>query len=177
MRHAYVVDPLSANLSADLAMVLYCAGHFEEAMAQIKKTEAVFPDWDPFYDLVFYNVYKRDDAAALELLETKENDANPPAGYRARLAYYKGKVGKLDEARELLGAIEEAYNEGETSAYRPALAHLGLKNYDQALHYLDLAVEERFPRLTRLGISPMWDPVRDDPRFQEILRVVGLGAS
>ena len=178
MRRAYEVDPLSANLSADLAMVLYTAGRFEEAAAQIRKTSAVFPDWDPTYDLVALNFYKGAYADALALLEQADNDPDQQQpDFRAFLAYAKAKAGKLQEARALLLTIEAAYEQGSESAYRLAYVHMGLGESDEALRYLDLAVQERFPRVTRLGIDPTWDPLRGDPRFQEILRAVGLAAS
>ena len=47
-------------------------------------------------------------------------------------------------------------------------AHAGEK--DQALEWLEKAYQERESRLVYLGVNPTWDTLRDDPRFQDLLR-------
>jgi hypothetical protein len=47
---------------------------------------------------------------------------------------------------------------------------------DQAFHWLDKAFEERFNRLAYLSVEALWDPLRPDPRFAELLRRVAVPA-
>jgi hypothetical protein len=55
-----------------------------------------------------------------------------------------------------------------------ALAYLGVGNNEAALSTLEKAFAQRFNLLTALKVEPVYDPLRDDPRFQELLRRVGL---
>jgi hypothetical protein len=55
-----------------------------------------------------------------------------------------------------------------------ALAYLGVGNNDAALGSLEKAFVQRSNLLTTLKVEPVYDPLRDDPRFQELLRRVGL---
>ena len=49
-----------------------------------------------------------------------------------------------------------------------------LGDNDSALEWLEKAYEERHLQLNRIGISPLFDPLRSDPRFKELLKKVGL---
>jgi gamma-glutamylcysteine synthetase len=46
---------------------------------------------------------------------------------------------------------------------------------DQALAQLEKACEDRDVRVTLLGVDPRWNSLRSDPRFQAILKRIGLG--
>ena len=56
------------------------------------------------------------------------------------------------------------------------MVHLGLGNYDKAFEYLNRSVEERTTWLVWLVRDTRWDPVRSDPRFQEVIRRIGFPA-
>ena len=58
--------------------------------------------------------------------------------------------------------------------YWLAIAYLGLGLRDEALHQLERACEDRFDWLISLGVEPMFDPLRSNPRFQNLLKRVGL---
>src|SRR5262249_41001496 len=92
----------------------------------------------------------------------------------ANLGYVRARLGQLDEAREILRQLSEDAKE----RYKPALAFagvdLGLGENDQALNSLDKAFEERFNRLAYLRREPIWDPLRSDPRFVDLLRRINL---
>ena len=55
-----------------------------------------------------------------------------------------------------------------------AIVHVGLGENDHALSWLDKAYEERFNRLAYLRREPVWDPLRSDPRFTDLLRRINL---
>ena len=59
-------------------------------------------------------------------------------------------------------------------AFFVALVHAGLEDRDQSFAWLQRAFEERFNRLAYLGVEALWDPLRSDPRFAELVRKVGL---
>jgi len=55
-----------------------------------------------------------------------------------------------------------------------ATAHVGMGNTDEALSCLQRACEESPGTLASVKVDPIFDPLRDDPRFQEVLRCEGL---
>jgi hypothetical protein len=55
-----------------------------------------------------------------------------------------------------------------------ALVYLGLGEKDQAIDWLEKALQHRENGALGLGVYPLFDPLRPEPRFQELLRHVGL---
>jgi hypothetical protein len=92
----------------------------------------------------------------------------PPLGYTYALA------GSRDEARKVLGQLEELSKRKYVSAFFIATIHIGLGEKDRAFEWLDNAYQERNPNLVNLKVHPIFDPLRADPRFANLLRRVGL---
>src|SRR5690606_38350885 len=88
----------------------------------------------------------------------------------ANLGYVQARLGQAAEARRILQQLAEASKQRYTPGLAFAIVHLGLGEHDQALSWLEKAYEERFNRLAYLRQERIWDPVRDDPRFQDVLR-------
>ena len=88
----------------------------------------------------------------------------------------------LGQAYEQKGMLREAIAELETAVrlaggspvYQASLAHLGLGNNVKVFDLLNAAVRERSPRAAFLGVEPRFDGLRADPKFQQLLRSVGL---
>ena len=57
------------------------------------------------------------------------------------------------------------------------MAYSGLGDADQAFHWLERAFQMRSRRLLYLGRDAVWDPIRSDPRFDELRRRIGLPAT
>jgi serine/threonine-protein kinase len=53
-------------------------------------------------------------------------------------------------------------------------AYLGLGDYEQTFVWLERGYQEKAPFLQTLKVNPQYDPIRDDPRFKDLLRRVGL---
>jgi hypothetical protein len=60
------------------------------------------------------------------------------------------------------------------SAFSFAVIYLGLGEKDQAFAWLEKAYEERSFLLAYLKVDPIWDPLRSDPRFADLVRRIGL---
>lgn len=92
----------------------------------------------------------------------------------ANLGYVRARLGDRVEARRVLEQLEAASNVRYTPALAFAMVHLGLGENDQAIASLDKAYDERFNRLAYLRREPVWDALRADPRFKELVRRIGL---
>jgi pentatricopeptide repeat protein len=79
-------------------------------------------------------------------------------------------AGRLDEAKQL---VEELHRRRESGYVPPAAflnAYLGLGDREQAFAWLERAAEERSGMTQYVRVHPYLDPLRDDPRFRDLLR-------
>jgi serine/threonine-protein kinase len=86
----------------------------------------------------------------------------------------QARRGGPEGARRILQQLSEASKDRYTPAFAFAVVHLGLGENDQALTRLEQAYDERFNRLAYLRREAIWDPLRQDPRFQVLLRRINL---
>ncbi len=75
-----------------------------------------------------------------------------------------------NQALEILGEYEREEKRSYVSPYNIAAVYVGLNERDKALEYLEKAFEERTCALAFVKVEPLWDPIRPDPRFQDLLR-------
>jgi serine/threonine-protein kinase len=94
--------------------------------------------------------------------------------FESYLGFAYAAAGKQTEAMELLANLREIAKERYVSAYNFAMIHTGLGEIDEAIEWLEKAFEERSGFLPFLKVEPMLDPLRDDSRFQELLRKIGF---
>jgi hypothetical protein len=80
---------------------------------------------------------------------------------------------------KILEQLNTISKERYVSAYSFALVHLGRGDKDEALRYLEKAYEDRAGELLRyIGVDPLLDPLRSDPRFEALARkIVGPPAT
>ena len=87
---------------------------------------------------------------------------------------FAAKSGKQAEARAELEGLLKSSTERYVSPYSIAMIYNGLGERDETLAWLERGVEQRDPRMTFLKVEPKWNNLRDDPRFTDVLRRVGL---
>jgi tetratricopeptide (TPR) repeat protein len=104
-----------------------------------------------------YQVLSRDSAMSLAL-----------AGY------VHGRMGQRSQALREIQQLADAAKHRYTPAFAQALIYAGMEDRDQAVVWLNKSYEERFARLAYLKHESLWDPVRSDPRFTELLSRIGL---
>src|SRR5262249_55411964 len=92
------------------------------------------------------------------------------SNHLARLGYAYGRAGRKAEALAIARELEELSKVRYGPAFDRCLVSLGLDDKDQALFWLQKAYEEREVSVSNNIASPFLDSVRDDPRFQDMLR-------
>jgi hypothetical protein len=86
-----------------------------------------------------------------------------------------GRLGESQKARHAVQEMEESQRRsGQDPLALHATAYLGMGLKDEALASLQQACEKRAGFLVWLAVDPIYDPLRSDPRFQNLLRCVGL---
>ncbi|HEX6284170.1 MAG TPA: tetratricopeptide repeat protein, partial [Pyrinomonadaceae bacterium] len=79
-------------------------------------------------------------------------------------------VGRNAEARDILSKLQALAERRYVTALYFAIVYTGLKDNDQAIHYLNKAFEDRHPGLVLIRIDPMFDALRSDGRFQQLVK-------
>jgi hypothetical protein len=95
-------------------------------------------------------------------------------GYWSPRAYIYGRAGQLEQAGRELEKLEKVSRHESQGPAVMLWAHLGMSNKEEALADLEKAYSEHLGILATLKVEPAFDPLRSDPRFQDLLRRVGL---
>lgn len=168
-------DPASLEKNMVLGGILYHAGEYDEALQQLQFTLELAPDYastQRAIGLVLLQKGKQDEAiAALE----RALALHAGQGIRGDLGYAYAVSGRRRAALRQLEKLEDLSRAGHDSAFSIALVHHGLGETDEAIDWLNEAYEERDFRMIRLLVDPVWDDVRDEPRFRQLLLTIGLG--
>lgn len=171
---AQELDPLSAFPHIEEAIIHYVAGRHDEAIAKGQRLLAAAPDLVLAYNglaLNYAQLGRYDDAlAALDRTDLHGENLNTTAIRGVVFAL----AGRQADAREVLARLEEIAHTQPVSAFHHATIHTSLGEHDLALDLLEQGARERASYLELLKVEPLLSPLRSDPRFNDLLRLVGL---
>jgi TolB-like protein/Tfp pilus assembly protein PilF len=169
------LDPASPAVSHSLAVQLYLARKFDQAIEQARDTLEMDANFAISY-AVMGEVYlaKGMYREGLSALEKYSALSRSGAASLALLGYSHARLGEREESLQMIEALKAASKQSFVSAFFVALVYAGLEDKDQAFTWLEKAYEERFNRLAYLKVEALWDPLRSDPRFADLLRRVGI---
>ncbi len=92
----------------------------------------------------------------------------------AWLAYVYGRSGQNPQAQRALEKLKHLSQNSKVDPNTLLLAYVGMGKKDDALSCLEEAYAAHSTSLTSLKVNPVYDPLRSDPRFQDVLRRMGL---
>jgi TolB-like protein/DNA-binding winged helix-turn-helix (wHTH) protein/Flp pilus assembly protein TadD len=173
MRRAESLDPLSLIINADLAELLVLAHSYDESIEQSRKTIEMDPNF-PLAHVQLAQAYlakhMNEDAVA-ELQKAVQLSAGSPTSI-ANLARAYVAVGKRSDAQKLLSELKQRSSPSSSYAAEISVIYAALGDTDQAMSWLEKGYEERFN--PGVLLRPGFDPLRSDPRFEDLVRRIGL---
>ncbi len=177
MKNGQELDPLSLIINVAVGWALYFARSYDKAIEQLRRTAELDPNYPVTYWILGLVLRK---TGCHELAMTEGEKGVKLSGgspmMRAALAHTLGTAGQPVEAGQILDDLTRQANQKYVAPYFFAGIHVGLGENDRALEYLEKAYEEHSNWLIYLHIDPSMDDLRDDPRFQDLVRRVGLPA-
>jgi len=173
-RRARELDPLG-NAGAAIGWILSHARRYDEAIRELHSVLAVHPDdASAHLFLAFPMIAKGQAEEAIPDLEKTASTTHRSPGALELLATAHARAGHRAEALRLLKELQQGREAGSVQATSFINPNLALGNYDEALVWFERAFEKREGILQWLKVHPFFDPVRDDPRFKDLLHRVGL---
>ena len=170
-KRALELDPLSLITNADVGLAFYMARQYDQAIEQCGKTLEMDPHFIVAHEcLGRAYLQKRMFEEAISEFQKTVTLSQGKARFIAFLGEAYGMSGKMDEALGLLEELKKRSSQRYVSAYDIARIHLALGKKDHTLDWLKKAYEERVGYLAWLNVDPAFDPLRPDPRFQDLLR-------
>jgi eukaryotic-like serine/threonine-protein kinase len=177
MKNSHDLDPLSLIINVAVGWHLYFSRRYDESIEQLRRTV----DLDPNYPVTYWilGLLLRKTGSYDMAITEGEKGVNLSGGsplIRAALAQTLGTAGRRKEARQILEDLTELAKQKYVAPYFFAGIHAGLGENERAIEYLEKCYQEHSHWLIYIDKDPSLDGIRDDPRFQVILRRIGLPA-
>src|SRR5205814_565902 len=165
------VAPLSTLIADDVAYAYYLARRYDEAIRTCQKSLELDPNHfgGPLNLGVVYEAKGMHDEA-IKQFEKSIAIGGRTSGVLAVLAHAYATSGRQAEAQKMLAELNEMSKQAYVSSYDLAILYVGLGDKDRALERLNKAYEERAGFIIYLNVEPVFDPLRSDPRFAELVR-------
>jgi len=165
------LDPVSSQSIAEAAEASYYARQYDASMNLLRRLEATNPQrvllgfW--------FGVVNREKGLYQDSVNAFMNVGNHPHAL-GHMGNAYARWGREAEARALIPRLQQHIRQNGIGTYEVALVYAGLREKDSAFEWLEKAYLIRDKGLTFLKVDPCLDPLRTDPRFQELLQRVGL---
>jgi TolB-like protein/Flp pilus assembly protein TadD len=169
------LDPISPVYIAFFGMILYRARRFEEAVEQCQKALEIAPHYPNA--LWFMSLAQEQQGHLHEAIASLEKAVNLSQGqgsyFQALLGRAYGLAGDKAKAQGILDGLKALSLQRYVSPFDIAVVYAGLGDLPSAFQWFDRAYEERVFRIIELTL-PMFDDLRSDPRWQVLVRRIGL---
>ncbi len=175
MKIAQKLDPLGLITNANVGYIHHLARDYRKAISEYQRTLEIDPAFYPALDYLGEAYLQLGEfEQAIEAFNKALVASQNGPDVVVRLGYLYGVIGENDKARKMIDELLSRSKKEFIAASGIALIYMGLNETDKAFEWLKKAYEERAPFLTYLKVDPRFDRLRDDPRFIDLMRRVGL---
>src|SRR2546429_1761751 len=171
-KKAIELDPLNSLFQAALAYFLYHARRYDDAIVQIRKTLELDPTSTlGRHFLGCCLLWKGDTAGAIAEFQ-RSKIVVTGAWYQGLLGYAYAISGDRPKAEQMLRELEEMAKRQYVSSTAFASIYLGLGEKEKALDWLDKSYQDQESACWYVTVDPIYDSVRNEPRFQALVQKV-----
>lgn len=171
---AFQTDPLSAVIGASLGMILYLARKYDQAATVLQHMQEISPEhFLPHMRMGLVRIQQARYKDAIQELKTAVHLAEQSTETLAALAMAHGAAGEKKEAHAIASELESSQGKRYVLPYNFAKIYAAGKNAEKGFEWLERAYDDGSPDLIELNSEPIFDPMRSDPRFSDLMRRVG----
>ena len=169
--------PASIVLSSDLGVAYYMARRFDDSFRQVQKTLDLEPNHPGLLTLLatLYEA-KGMHNEAIEQCRKAIDLVGRTSGVLSSLGHVYAESGRRDEAIKIINELLERSKSEYISPYDVAIIYVGLSDTEHAFEQLEKAYDDRAGWMINLNVDPIFDPIRSDPRFTELVHRMKLSS-
>jgi TolB-like protein/DNA-binding winged helix-turn-helix (wHTH) protein/Tfp pilus assembly protein PilF len=175
MQRTLELDPLAPFANANLGSIYWSNHDFDRAIQQLKRALEIDPnlaDTHYFLGMVYESLARYDEA--FEEFEKYRALSEKPDEFNGAIAHLYAVQGRREKAVKLLEELKARHKPGDMLSYGIALGYVGLGDKDHAFQWLQTSCVEHSDDMVDFNDDIRMDPLRSDPRFQGVLRRVGI---
>ena len=175
LRRAVDLDPMSLPTQGGLGYVLYLARRFDESIRHfriVQEMDSTFFMGHLFSALPLLQQSQYEEAIAAVDRAIALGGRQPP--FLALLGTAYGLAGQTQRALDVADELSRVSQRQHVAPEQIATVYIHARRTDLAFDLLERAYRERSYGLIYLRSDPVYDPLREDPRFQDLLRRVGF---
>ena len=174
IKRALELDPLSAAIHTSAGRHSYLQRRYDQAIEELRKTLETDPNFPwAHFELGKAYMAKRMFEEGIAEIQKAVTLSGGNRGYLASLGRAYAASGRRSEAARILNELKEQQSK-QRYALGIADIYIGLGEKDQAFSWLEKAYADRADGLTFLKLDSIYDPLRADPRFADLVRRIGL---
>ena len=177
IQKALSVDPVSLIVNAAVGLIYYYAGDYDEAIRRSEQTLDMNKDFFAAYTVrgkAYIQQGKHEEA--IESLNSVIALSGRRSSVLAILAHPLAASGSVAEAEDLYEELKERLRQEYVSPYNMAIVTIALEKHDEALDWLERAVEDRSSAIFTIRAEPLFETLWDKPEFKSLASKVGLNS-
>ncbi len=172
---ALQLNPVASQPNANVGLFHYYARRFDQAIEALRKALELDPtNASAYLHLAWVYPERGMHNEAIAAAQKYIALAGPQPDALSALGYAYAEAGNRTQAQKLLRDLEDRSKHEYVAPYELAIVCVGLGETEQALAWLEQGFRRHDPKLRRLKVDRKFDPLRTDPRFQDLLRRIGL---
>jgi len=171
------LDPVSGLIAADAAWIFYLKRDYDQFLEQARAAVELAPNYLVAQQMLGLAYEKKGDfARALQVLEETRRVDNSVTTLEMLAGTYAA-AGRPAEARRVTEEMVQRSRKRYVCAYEVATTYAGLRDRESAFAWLRKSLDERADCSPWIAADPKLDPLRSDPRFQDLLRRLGISVT
>jgi len=175
IKRAQELDPLSSVISINISRMYQLQNNHEASIGNSLKIIELDPNFAAAYDFLGISYLKLGRAAEAVTASKKSAELSNRAGINlGDLGYVYAATGKRAEAIAVVKELEDKYARKEAAGLYVAAVYAGLGDKDKAFEWLEKDFQVRNGKLAEIRWIIPLDPLRDDPRFKDLLKRMNL---
>jgi serine/threonine-protein kinase len=176
IRLALTSDPLSVPANMYLSGVYHYRRDYDRSIRQARRALEIDPNDIEAHIVIALNLeQKKEYAQAIAELEQAYELSGQVPLLLGPLGSCYGRSGDKEKALSLVDGLNEAAKQAYVAPISWVMLYLGVGDIEKAFEWLEKAAEARDVLLCYLKVGPIYDSIRDDPRYSDLLQRVGLG--